>query len=266
MMPATATTQLTDEVVFDYWEQKAAQSGDSPTATIRDLHYLQLETDTISRYLRPSDTVIDIGCGNGSTTLRFAEQVNRIVGVDYSPGMIDAAAGQLEYAPAGVASRVSFQVGDARALRFPDESFSRVIMQRCLINIPDRTQQVAAVAEAARVLRTGELMLLAEVTLQGHEQVNKYRTRFGLDRLKVHWHNTYVDEPTFLEAISDTLELQETIRFGMYGLLSKVVHPLLVHPHEPMFDAPLNEVAARIAREMPEFERCSHHVLFVFKK
>ena len=97
--------------------------------------------------------------------------------------------------------------------------------------------------------------------------VNRYaeKNRNIINKI-VHWHNTYVDEPAFLQAVAPTFELQETIRFGMYGFLSKVVHTLLVQPEEPSFDAPLNEVAARIARKIPDFEGCSHQVLFVFRK
>ena len=61
-------------------------------------------------------------------------------------------------------------------------------------------------------------------------------------------------------------ELVETIRFGMYGFISKVVHPLMVAPQEPSFDAKINEVAAEMALKMPDFDGCSHQVLFVFRK
>jgi len=265
-MAATATEELTNEIVFDYWQRKAAEEGDDPRVTIRDHHFRELEIDTIKRYLRPGDTVVDIGCGNGYSTIRYARCVGHIIGADYSPFMIEAANRQLARTNHGLRGKTAFQVEDARALSFADRSFSRVIMERCLINIPDRQEQVQAAIEAGRVLCPGELFLLAEVTLQGHERVNKYRRMFGLDKLKVHWHNTYVDEPVFLDAISETFELVETVRFGMYGFLSKVVHPLLVEPEEPSFDARLNEVAGRIARGIPDFDGCSHQVLFVLKK
>lgn len=262
----TAQNELTDQVVFDYWQEKAAQMGDDPTATIRDLYHRDVEVDRIKTYLRGSDRVLDIGCGNGHSTLQYARTVREIVGADYSPQMIQAAGRVLRRADAAMRNRVKFEVADARELPYDDEAFTRVVMERCLINIPDRSQQVAAAQEAGRVLRGGELFLLAEVTLQGHERVNYYREMFGLSKLKVHWHNTYIDEPVFLDALSGTFEHVETVRFGMYGFLSKVLHPLLVAPDEPAFDAPLNEVAARIARQIPDFDGCSHQVLFVLRK
>lgn len=265
-MTTTLSSDLTDEIVFGYWERKAAEMGEDRTATIRDRHFHDLEIDTIKRYLRPTDTVLDIGCGNGYATTRFAEQVSRIVGVDYSPGMIEAAEQRLNSQPGPKRSNVEFQTGDARSLPFSDQMFSRVIMQRCLINIPAREEQVQAALEAGRVLQSGGLMLLAEVTLQGHQQVNHYRRMFGLEDLKTHWHNTYLDEAPFLDSISSALRVHQIIRFGMYGFLSKVLHTLVVHPDEPQFEARINEVAAMIARTIPDFDGCSHQVLFVLEK
>jgi ubiquinone/menaquinone biosynthesis C-methylase UbiE len=265
-MTTVQAEKLTDEIVFAYWESKAAASGDDPTATIRDLHYRDLEIDAIRGCLGPEDRVLDIGCGNGYATLEYAAQVREIIGVDYSPTMVQAAQRRLEASAAALRDRASFAVADARQLPYADGSFSCVVMERCLINIPDRTQQIVAAAETARVLERHGLFLLAEVTLQGHDRVNRYRQMFGLGKLKVHWHNTYVDEPTLLRAISRDFVLEDTIRFGMYGFLSKVVHPLLAHPHEPCFDGKMNELAARIARKVPDFDGCTHQVIFVLRR
>jgi ubiquinone/menaquinone biosynthesis C-methylase UbiE len=265
-MKANGADVLTDSVVFDYWEGKAASGGDDPTVTIRDLHYRDLEIDAIRGRLGPEDRVLDIGCGNGFATLEYAAHVREIIGVDFSPTMVQGAQRKLDASPAQVREKTTFAVADARELPYADETFSCVVMERCLINIPDRTQQIAAAAEAARVLRKGGVFLLAEVTLQGHERVNHYRRLFGLDKLKVHWHNTYLDEPTFVRAVSRYLDLEDTIRFGMYGFLSKIVHPLLAHPREPSFDGKMNELAAHIARKVPDFDGCTHQVIFVWRK
>ncbi len=264
-MSTCVQPEITDDVVFDYWQKKANEKGLDRSATIRDHHYHKLEIATISRFLRNSDHVLDIGCGNGIATLSFAERVESIIGADFSPEMIAGAKQRISDKPSGC-KKLSFEVADARDLPFDDGQFSRVIMQRCLINIPDRNEQVQAALEAGRTLRSGELFLLAEVTLQGHERTNKHRVVHGLDKLKVHWHNTYIDEPSFIAGVEDQLELVETIRFGMYGFLSKVVHPLMVAPEEPSFDAKINEVAAKIAEKTPDYDGCSHQVLFVFRK
>ena len=265
-MTALATPRLTDKVVYDYWQRKGADMGTDPGATIRDQHYRNLETDAILRMIESDDTVLDIGCGNGLTTMRYASQAKRVVGIDYAPNMISAAEERAASGNASLSAKVTFQVEDARRLPFEDERFSKVIMQRCLINIPNPAQQIDAAREAGRVLQAGGLFLLAEVTQDGHDRVNTFREMFGLDKLKVHWHNTYLDETSFRDAIAGVFEVIDVVRFGMYGFLSKVVHPLLVQPDEPAFDAPFNELAARIARKIPDFQACSHQVLFVLRK
>jgi len=264
--PAKAAPSLTDEVVFDYWQNKAAESGDRPDVTIRDTHYLDLEIGKICTHLTPSDRVLDVGCGTGITTGRFARHCAEVVGVDFSPNMIAIARDRLATEPPDVRGKVRFECGDARRLDFPDRTFSRVISQRCLINIPDRWEQAQAVHEYARVLAPGGLLLLSEVTLQGHERVNHFRRQFGLSRLKVHWHNTYLDEPAFLADIAPVFKPVDTIRFGTYGFISKVILPLLCAPDEPSFDHPLNAVARQIAEKMPDIEGCIHHALFVLRR
>ena len=42
-----------------------------------------------------SNTVIDLGCGPGNSTLPFAEKFQHVVGVDPSPGMVEVAKANL---------------------------------------------------------------------------------------------------------------------------------------------------------------------------
>src|SRR5438094_4558419 len=67
--------------------------------------------------------VLDVGCGIGSLTFAVAENkdVSRIVGLDASKGFIEYARSRV------VNDRVSFEIGDAQDLPFPDASFDRCL-------------------------------------------------------------------------------------------------------------------------------------------
>lgn len=237
----------------DYWDKKAEECF----PTIKDTYYWELETDYIASKLRPYWKVLDIGCGTGVTTQSYARKSLSVLGVDFSPTMVARAKRECQL------ENVKFIEGDAHNLSFiTDGTFDCVIMQRCLINLIARRDQQEAVLEVLRVLKPGGLFIDSEVTIQGHAAVNKMREAFGLSSLKVHWHNNYINEEDFLNFLEEGFEQITTFRFGMYHLISKVVHPLLVYPEEPQFDALVNKIALRIAEKYPEFGNLSHHVIF----
>jgi len=255
---------LTEQVVRDYWDEKAANEGHDPRVTINDHEFRKLEIEFVKDYLSDSDRILDVGCGNGYSTLDYARCVEHATGVDYSAPMAEAAS---TYAAehAQDVKNVEFRQADARDLPFADKAFDKVVMERCLINIPDVDGQKKAVREAHRVLKNGGLFILAEVTHQGHAHVNRLRNMFGLANLKVHWHNTYLDEEVFLPFFDEMFEVVDIHRFGMYGFISKVLHPLLVAPEEPRFDAKINEIARIIGRKIVNFQDASHQVMFVLR-
>ena len=103
---------------------------------------------------RTAGQVLEVAIGTGLNLARYPPGV-RLTGIDHSPGMLRIArdrAGQL-----GLAA--DLRLGDAQALEFPDASYDTVVCTFSLCAIPDdRT----AVAEMARVLRPGGLLLLAD--------------------------------------------------------------------------------------------------------
>jgi SAM-dependent methyltransferase len=96
-------------------------------------------------HLRPGLDLLDVGCGPGTITIELAELVapGRVLG-------LDASAEVVEQAQALGDRRVEFTVGDVYALDVPDASFDVVHAHQVLQHLTD---PVAAVAEAARVLR-----------------------------------------------------------------------------------------------------------------
>jgi len=236
---------------------------DNTTVTSRDFYARDLETATILSYLKSDDKVLDVGCGTGSETIKFAGKVRNITGIDYSENMIIAANKLMESLEI---RNAKFLVSNALDLPFGNEEFDVVIGERLLINLSDVNTQVKATREIYRVLKSGGCYFCLEVTIQGHQRVNKFRELFGLKPLEKYWHNNYLDEENFPKSLDYGFTLVEKKSFGMYHFLSKVMHPLLVQPNEPEYLSEFNLVANKIGKKILDFKRCSHQVLYLFRK
>ncbi|MDP9071513.1 MAG: methyltransferase domain-containing protein [Actinomycetota bacterium] len=79
--------------------------------------------------LRPGDVVLDSACGPGFWVKMFAEKVSpggKVVGLDFSPDLLDYALASLEQAP--LAGAVDLVLGDLQDLPFRPGSFDAVFI------------------------------------------------------------------------------------------------------------------------------------------
>lgn len=100
-------------------------------------------------------TLIDVGCGIGGSSRILAQDYGfDVTGVTISPQQVQRAQ---ELTPAGVSAR--FQVDDALALSFPDESFDIVWSVEAGPHMPDKAQFAR---ELLRVLKPGGILVVAD--------------------------------------------------------------------------------------------------------
>ncbi|CDQ11718.1 Methyltransferase, putative (fragment) (plasmid) [Acidithiobacillus ferrivorans] len=99
----------------------------------------------LSRLLqaRSGDTLLDVGCGTGWFTRRFAEEGLLATGLDPNPDW-------LAFAQAKGPPAIRWILGDARALPFPDRSFERVVSVAALCFVDDERRAVAEIVRVAR--------------------------------------------------------------------------------------------------------------------
>ncbi len=103
---------------------------------------------------RASGDVLEVAIGTGLNLNLYPDGV-RLVGVDFSPAMLEQARDRARK----LGRTVDLREGDAHALAFPDGSFDTVVCTFSLCAIPDERR---ALAEMGRVLRPGGLLLLAD--------------------------------------------------------------------------------------------------------
>ena len=108
--------------------------------------------------LTPGRTVLDIGCGPGTITEGLAERVapGQVVGIDRESGpLVGAAAGARDKG----LDNLTFRVGNAYALDFPDDTFDVVHAHQVLQHLTD---PVAALVEMRRVCRPGGVIAVRD--------------------------------------------------------------------------------------------------------
>lgn len=238
-----------------FWEKQARLYKKSPLATAPDQYYRELEIKSIEAYLRNGASVLDVGCGNGYSTLKFAKHfsTSHFIGVDYSPEMIRHANDALRRQVASVRRRVQFIEGDTRELSsvksISHQKFDQIVSERCLINLKNWPEQRKALGEMKRLLKPNGQIVLCENTQEGLDRLNSLRKIFKLFPIKTRWHNFYMPERLLLPYAKKQFQILESKNIGsLYYIISRVVYAKYseMQGKEPDYQHPLNQIASKL--------------------
>lgn len=100
--------------------------------------------------------VLDVGCGDGAYAIEVSRRGGKVVGLDRSLSMLEAA--RTRAASAGAA--IGFCQGDAQSLPFRDAAFDLVLAVTALCWIPE---PIVTLREMNRVLRPGGAVIVGEL-------------------------------------------------------------------------------------------------------
>jgi ubiquinone/menaquinone biosynthesis C-methylase UbiE len=263
------TTRLNQSEVYEYWTEQARQHGQSPSASWSDHPVIELEVGEIAKHLADGDKVLDLGCGNGYSSIQFAGARRiQLRGVDYIPEMIEQAKARLNTMQGKLAGSVEFDVGDITQLKEPTNSYDKVIVVRVLINLGTWERQLGGLRECIRVLRPGGLLLLSEATLQGWRRLNALRKEWGMADIPMPPFNQYLDQEKVIAAVRSEAELLELSNFAStYYVGTRVLKPLLAQAaHAPVSVADPNAEWNRWCSQLPPAGDYGTQKLFVFRK
>ncbi len=125
----------------------------------------------LAALLDPSWTVGDLGCGTGQVAVSLAPFVAKVIAVDESAAMLDAASARVEAMEA--TSAVELRQGALESLPLADGELDLAVIALVLHYLVDPP---LALGEAARALRSGGRVLVLDMLPHVREE---YRERMG---------------------------------------------------------------------------------------
>ncbi|KAJ3332260.1 hypothetical protein HDU76_000807 [Blyttiomyces sp. JEL0837] len=233
IVPTTATTNI------DHWSASKYKTNAS--------YVPEMTTDIIS-LLQPNeqDEILDIGCGDGVLTRRFAMPVSqggfgfkKVVGVDASPDMIQSAKDGI---PAGIKS-LEYQVWDGQNLEnfsiLADQKFTSVFSNaalhwmKCDPEAVIRGVRKALIPGGRFIAEFGGHMNVATV----HMSLIAALKRRGIDGVAASpWYfptareyQTLLDRNGFTQIQTWSVPRQTPLPQGLSGFLDTFAGPFMIH-------------------------------------
>ena len=133
-----------------FWNRIARKYASDPVA---DLQGYETTLARVSDLLTPGSTVLEIGCGTGSTAMRLAHLSTRMVATDVSPAMLAIANEKLQREPI---AQLRFELADADEPRQDPDRYDRVLAFNLLHLVDDLDRAISA---AVHALRPGGLLI-----------------------------------------------------------------------------------------------------------
>ncbi len=242
---------MSNDHIKDYWESQGRTHDDSHWASWGDNWMIDLEVETIGKYIKDGDHVLDIGCANGHATFKQARlhKLSSITGVDFATQMVAAA--QKNKQKDNCRENISFLEGDIRSLPFPDNTFDVAYTTRVLINLPTWEQQMKGIAECIRVVKATGTIVLSEGFWEPLVLLNALRALKNLPPLVEHDFNRYLKR-SMLEAYMQVSNISYQIEdfSSIYYLGSRFLRELVTNPLDyPGFTNPINKLFYEIERQ-----------------
>lgn len=134
----------------EFWDKSAARYAKSP---VQNEAVYQKKLAITQEYLQPDWSILEFGCGTGSTAIIHAPCVRHIVASDISSRMLEIA--EIKAREAGIGN-ISFQQGALEELKLPPESFDAVLGLNVLHLLDDVN---AAIARVHDLLKPGGIFV-----------------------------------------------------------------------------------------------------------
>ena len=236
---------MTETTKLEFWNYRASLDENVGT---NDFLLKKLELELLLKRVLEKSSVLDIGCGNGTSLLELVQRKNCTgVGIDFSPEMINLA--RKSASERGFEDKLSFRVGRVEDL--PDNlgQFDHVLTERCLINLDDEAAQHKAFLDIMKHVKVGGRYFMIESFIQGLERINELRVSLGLERIAPPWHNVFLNEELVQNWATDEYVIEEIYPFSStYYFLSRVVYAKLAQDsgEKLRYDSDINLVACKL--------------------
>ena len=151
-------------LILDQFTRQAVPFAEMPAHSNEESVRLLIDMARVG----PEDAVLDVACGPGLVACPLAEVARHVTGIDLTPAMIEQA--QAKQRARGL-TNLTWRVGDAVPLPWPDAAFSVVVTRYSFHHFLDPK---AVLAEMVRVCRPGGRVAVIDVFTRGPEQAEAY--------------------------------------------------------------------------------------------
>jgi ubiquinone/menaquinone biosynthesis C-methylase UbiE len=103
--------------------------------------------------------VLDLGCGNGRNSIYLAKEGMKVMGMDFSRGLLKIAKNKVEWKDVG--DKVDFTEGDIGSLPLKDNSVDAVLYIATLHHLPTPQERLGSLMEIRRCLKPGGSALIS---------------------------------------------------------------------------------------------------------
>ena len=139
-----------------YWDRMAKRYAEM---RIRDAGAYVRTIERTAAWLSPAGSVVEFGCGTGTTALRLAPSVRRFDATDFSAAMIEIANGKAQAQQAGNLTFRRADIFDPTAVAGPYDAALAFNFLQLMADLP------AALAAVERRLKPGGLFVSKSVCL-----------------------------------------------------------------------------------------------------
>lgn len=212
-------------IVKEHWEKKE-------TVSLRDKNLKLLEQNIIIDYIKRSkkNTLMDIGCGDASDTVKFAQYVNKVYAYDYSKAMLSKSADIIK----GIDN---ISLDELNILEDQiNQKTDLVITKRLLINLGNFDNQKNAIRKIHNSIEEDGYYIMLETSIEGLKNLNELRVKVGLDIIPEPYHNTLFDLNILKEFLNQLFVIEDIKYFSTYYFLTRVYNPLLNSDNEFKYD------------------------------
>lgn len=225
-----------------HWNERAASVANDIEVNLMDIFQREIEYDYVCRYLEPHMRVLEAGCGNGFSTVRFRELVEHVDAFDYAEQMIERARSTF-----GETNNRFIHDNLLEPARL-DGPYDTTICVRVLINLRDFGQQQIGVRNLAALTKPGGMLILAEGFTDGFDALNALREQVGLPPIVPASINFYTPLADLMPVIEESFDVEDRFHLGAYDYLTRVLYPLVVGLDDAKHNTNFSERCSELAR------------------
>lgn len=224
-----------DNIILEHYKKVAANYGLKPSSSMKDqvirdgeVHFFEESLKQIISGDGNTLSLFDVGCGNGHllTHLRAVFPKLKLYGLEFHPDLS-------ELAKSRAIENCTVVQGDMRDALTMFELHDVIITERSVINLLDKAEQHAALANIAKALKPGGHYLMSESFEAPMANINRARKEMALPPdVKPSQHNLWLEERD-LEILQEnglrevSMPVKSTY-LSTHFYITRVLHPVML--------------------------------------